>query len=319
MMCFATSTFAQNSFPTSESKAIWCIGYSFHGYHEQRPDAKYCYGLIGDTTFNVNDTSFYTYSKLYEISDTILSEENTIRYMGGFRNEGQKVFFKCGWQEMPEILLYDFSAEIGDTVWHNAIGYCSKAGSYNLIYGEKECYSVIYYIDTYNGIKTVRIRDDGSFDNAWIEGVGGYGGFFWHLLQLRPIGDYYETYLECFQHNDTIVYPNLLGYGYCKTCPCNGQVGIKNFDTENYSYLYQNQPNPFSESTKIKYFISENTKESVLLIFDIQGILIKQIPIYDKGESETIINANELQTGIYIYQLVIDGKEIDSKKMILTK
>lgn len=305
-MCMATSVLAQNSFPTEN--AIWSIRYTFQGMSNHEPDFQVCYGLIGDTVINS-----FIYNKLYSISDTVLSEENRIHYFGGFRNEGQKVFFRPNslnytWN-YPDILLFDFEISVGDTVCHGGVfkgdfQYCND-------YDDNRCTTIIYKIDTINGIK--RVNDD------WLEGIGGYGGFFKHI-SVYPVGDHYVPYLDCLKHNDIIIYPNQISPDDpCHTCPCNGIVGIKENITSQNSYLYQNQPNPFSKSTEIKYFIFDNAKQISLIIYDMQGALIKQISIYDKGESKIIINANELQPGVYIYQLVIDGKDIDSKKMILTK
>jgi len=38
-----------------------------------------------------------------------------------------------------------------------------------------------------------------------------------------------------------------------------------------------------------------------------------------KGKQSVTINGNSLQPGMYLYALVIDGKEVDTKRMILTK
>jgi hypothetical protein len=38
-----------------------------------------------------------------------------------------------------------------------------------------------------------------------------------------------------------------------------------------------------------------------------------------KGKGEVIIQGSELKSGLYIYSLIVDGKEIDSKRMILTR
>jgi len=321
--CFLphSSAFAQNSFPTDN--ALWCIKYTYSNMFEHKPNQKFCYGLIGKDTINVNDT-LYTYSKLYLLSDTVLSEENSISYIGGFRSEGEKVWFKP-YGMLSDILLYDFGASIGDTVWHNGVALYVGAGNYDFGISSGDSYSIISCVDTINGRKRVTALDYRGVAYGWLEGIGNYpaydsyGGFFGHILAI-PNGDGYKPVLECSKHNNVIVYPNLIHPNYpCSTCPCNGTVSVKSYDTENASYLFQNQPNPFSKSTEIKYFIAENANQVALLVFDVRGVLINQLPVYEKGESKTIIHANELQAGTYIYQLVIDGKEIDSKKMILTK
>jgi len=83
--------------------------------------------------------------------------------------------------------------------------------------------------------------------------------------------------------------------------------------------LDQNLPNPFSTNTEIRFFIPEKTNTKSLLIFNLQGNLLKEYSINGYGEQKININGNEFNPGMYLYSLVVDGKEIDTKRMILTK
>lgn len=49
-----------------------------------------------------------------------------------------------------------------------------------------------------------------------------------------------------------------------------------NNNTMHETKLYQNSPNPFSESTTIKYTLSGNIQNASILIFDMQGILLNE-------------------------------------------
>jgi hypothetical protein len=44
----------------------------------------------------------------------------------------------------------------------------------------------------------------------------------------------------------------------------------------------------------------------------------KQVPV-DASMQSITINGYELQAGIYLYSLVVNGQEIDTKRMILSK
>ncbi|MCE9538435.1 MAG: tail fiber domain-containing protein [Bacteroidetes bacterium] len=90
-------------------------------------------------------------------------------------------------------------------------------------------------------------------------------------------------------------------------------------NTEKGSQLFQNIPNPFSEKTTINYTLSENINTASIIIFDLQGKQIKKYDLQQKGQGNIIIQAGELYAGMFIYSLVIDGKEVSSKKMILNK
>jgi hypothetical protein len=82
--------------------------------------------------------------------------------------------------------------------------------------------------------------------------------------------------------------------------------------------LFQNVPNPFSKETQIKCYIPNNAVESSIYIYDMQGTQLKKINIKSKGESFVAIQGSELKAGLYMYSLIVDGKEISTKKMILT-
>lgn len=83
--------------------------------------------------------------------------------------------------------------------------------------------------------------------------------------------------------------------------------------------LYQNTPNPFNVSTVIQYYIPNDSKKAVIYIFNMQGGLIAQKTLTSSGNGSIDINGSELKAGMYIYTLVVDGSEIDTKRMILTE
>ena len=83
--------------------------------------------------------------------------------------------------------------------------------------------------------------------------------------------------------------------------------------------LYQNVPNPFNQDTQIRFYIPENIKLAQLCIYNLQGIQIKQIRVMQRGEGSQWISGSELAAGMYLYALIVDGIEVDTKRMILTK
>lgn len=83
--------------------------------------------------------------------------------------------------------------------------------------------------------------------------------------------------------------------------------------------LSQNVPNPFNQTTEIGYYLPETTQKAVLYIYNMNGLQLKSIPIQNTGVGNVTINGSELQPGMYIYTLVADGQEIDTKRMILTQ
>jgi len=83
--------------------------------------------------------------------------------------------------------------------------------------------------------------------------------------------------------------------------------------------LYQNTPNPFNQSTQIKYYLPQDVKTAYLYIYNLQGAQIKQFRITQRGEGVQLISASELAAGMYLFTLIADGQEVDTKRMILTK
>jgi photosystem II stability/assembly factor-like uncharacterized protein len=84
--------------------------------------------------------------------------------------------------------------------------------------------------------------------------------------------------------------------------------------------LFQNYPNPFNPSTIIRFQILR-LSDIRLVVYDVTG---KEITIltdkkYKTGSYEVTFNGKSYSTGIYFYSLIVDGKLIDTKKMILLK
>jgi len=88
---------------------------------------------------------------------------------------------------------------------------------------------------------------------------------------------------------------------------------------ENVASLDQNVPNPFSQETRIGCTIPETSNASVLYIYNMNGTQLQQYSITGKGKQSVTINGNSFDPGMYLYALVIDGMEVDTKRMILTK
>lgn len=84
-------------------------------------------------------------------------------------------------------------------------------------------------------------------------------------------------------------------------------------------FLYQNAPNPFTGKTEIRYFIPESIKVAQISVYNLQGSLLKQIPIDQRGEGVHVIYGSEFTPGVYLYGLIADNRQVDVKKMILTR
>ena len=96
-----------------------------------------------------------------------------------------------------------------------------------------------------------------------------------------------------------------------------GETGIESsFATKNK--LYQNTPNPFKEQTTIRFSLADDVNDATICIFDMAGKTIKKIPV-SSGMESVSFGGYELGEGMFLYSLIVNGQEIDTKKMIITK
>ena len=82
--------------------------------------------------------------------------------------------------------------------------------------------------------------------------------------------------------------------------------------------LKQNKPNPFNTSTSIECTVPQNVASAFICVYDLQGKQVLKIDIRERGDVVNVIDASSLVPGMYIYALIADGTEIDSKRMIIT-
>ena len=87
----------------------------------------------------------------------------------------------------------------------------------------------------------------------------------------------------------------------------------------NGGYLQQNTPNPFSQNTTITCYVPSASKQAQLIIYSSDGNPVKRYTLSNQGLNAVVVTAGALASGKYGYSLLIDGKVVDSKSMILTK
>ncbi len=137
------------------------------------------------------------------------------------------------------------------------------------------------------------------------------------LNELQAVVDSQTVVIEQLQvelvamQDDTSVVPS--------PTPQTRSAMSDNLATEILPALYQNTPNPFNTATTIRFALPYEMVQADLYIYNLQGEQIRRIEIAERGESKVTIQGSELSAGMYIYALIADGKEIDSKRMILTK
>jgi len=88
------------------------------------------------------------------------------------------------------------------------------------------------------------------------------------------------------------------------------------------SLLEQNIPNPFANTTTIRYNLPQSRTgetSAQIVITDKNGKIINQINISCAGKGAVTVDASKLSSGSYHYSLVVGGKLISTKQMLLAK
>ena len=84
------------------------------------------------------------------------------------------------------------------------------------------------------------------------------------------------------------------------------------------AYLKQNAPNPFTQNSSIQYYLPESARNAQLIVYAMDGRQVKSFAL-NNGVNQVTINAGTLSAGQYMYSLVVDGKKVDTKNMVITK
>jgi hypothetical protein len=93
-------------------------------------------------------------------------------------------------------------------------------------------------------------------------------------------------------------------------------TGLENPSTASAS-LQQNFPNPFNQSTTIRYTLPDTFQSARIVITGATGKIAKQIPVTGSGTGSLTIEAASLVAGTYYYSLFVDDRLIDTKIMLL--
>ena len=84
--------------------------------------------------------------------------------------------------------------------------------------------------------------------------------------------------------------------------------------------LYQNAPNPFSESTEIGYALPSNIKSAKMVLHTTAGQLLKTYALpLEPGMNRLTIEGGSLTPGMYTYSLVVNNQVVGTKRMVVTE
>ena len=81
------------------------------------------------------------------------------------------------------------------------------------------------------------------------------------------------------------------------------------------SHLY---PNPAADYAMVDYQFSGNNQEVKIANYNVLGLVVKEVDL-DRDDRTVKIYLRELNSGLYMYQLLVDGKPVATKKLMVRK
>jgi hypothetical protein len=96
----------------------------------------------------------------------------------------------------------------------------------------------------------------------------------------------------------------------------NGRTGSVNVTS---AYLEQNTPNPASGTTTIRYHIPEQSTSAHLILTNAKGQVVKTVSLNNRGVGQVNLATSMLAAGTYTYSLWVDGKQADTKRLVIAR
>lgn len=299
----AVNLTAQKYDPFPTENAQWNVFYASKWEDSPNDTILFQYSLQGDTT--INNT---TYRKVCRNIGTIA--QSIYKGIGGLREQDKKIYYyglsyaeRFGILFNHEVLLYDFTKNIGDTVWLN------KEWETNKILWKKSY--IITKIDSINIGNEYRKRYNGCI----IEGIGDVMDGLLGRITPHPtcIGCSQEWHFICFRQKGERVYKNP-DYMDCNSIKktdsaYNGLINPIKYTSVTVS------PNPLMSTSVIKWNTTNNNLLTTLVISDVLGKTIKTLNV--SGLTEISINRKDFVKGLYVGTLILGSSSKTMVKIIV--
>jgi hypothetical protein len=286
--------------PFPDSNAVWCDSMTWNSASARSTT------ITGDTVI-----SGKTYHKL--VSNSIYYEQGPFpgdvdyqyitssnsSYSGAIRQDTMlRQVYLLSPSATNEIVLYDFSLHVGDTL-----------GNFSIVVGSTTSATITTIDSVLIGTsyrKRWVVNQSGAVLNGYIiEGIGSTSGLFDYLTNEEypnaPI-----DYLTCFSQNNKKYYPYYSTTGSCQQINISG---IQQLANNNELNIY---PNPNNGSFVIE---PQNTLYNVhCTVYDVNGKLVLSQTINGK----TSIDAGSLNEGVYNISLQ-SNEGVVNKRLVIVR
>jgi hypothetical protein len=280
---------AQNTFPFPDTNAYWnMFSFNWGNMYVENP-----IGVVGDTT--INNTQ---YVKICQSTDTLFEFQADYPFYCAVREEDSKYYFVFP-NETSEILYYDFTLEVGDTIEYPQYSYIWLPLALKVV-GKDSVLVGANYRKRLSLINLDTITTGSSPNQIWIEGIGSLFGL--RHIQNYTIDGYHAT--SCFHQNDTLVYLN----PQFQACYRWTLVGLE----ENQIQPLKVFPNPATEQISFEV-LSDELVNSQFEIVDIKGEIFYNSIINSPSFSVSI---NNLSPGVYFYDITHSSERVYRGKFV---
>ncbi len=249
---------------------------------------------------------FYDYSAYYlSLGDTEIIDEKEytqiiadgVSPIYAYLREDidERKIYKSG---NPEVVLYDFSLELGDTF---NIG----SGTYTV--------DAINYIETYDGPRKAWYLSaglEGDLTPVWVEGIGSMAGILHPEIQPNlDMWDFPE--LLCFEDDEVMVYKSVNGENYgCQL----ESIGIEENNTNLQIEVF---PNPTTGKIYLRFpspYLKETDSQFQIIITNVLG---KEMLSQKLNTQNERIDVSHLSQGVYLLNITDKNqKQLLTKKLI---
>jgi hypothetical protein len=120
---------------------------------------------------------------------------------------------------------------------------------------------------------------------------------------------------------ETVKKESTIATGGVYNKPISQVVGMTENSHQTSGYrIGQNFPNPFSHTAQIAYSLEKRAMVSIR-VSDLQGREIQSHvnSMQEKGNYTLSLDAGNLNNGIYYYTLLINGRQVETKRMVIAK
>lgn len=224
-------------------------------------------------------------------------------------------YLSYGETEIAPASAFDFYLEKidtnGTTLWKKIFGGTGTDAIFSALNNGTGGFVFTGYSNSYNGgapLDLIIMNVDSLGNLLWEQTYGGSGIDIGYEIIKSVDNNGYILTGKTFTSTEEY---------YLLKLNSNGIVsGIIN-NEDNLSAISNPFPNPANSIVSMKYDINEFSEKGEIVFYDMLGKSVKEITLSDK-KGTAKINVDDLNSGIYFYSFLVDGKAISTKKLVVS-